>query len=70
MILPDIGILCLLVGVKDSYDSKQRILQRRTMSAEAERVQEENSFMQEESSQRRETGKLSSSSAYRITAFK
>lgn len=38
VILSNIGILCLLVEVKSSYNPKQRILQRHTMSAEAERV--------------------------------
>lgn len=38
VILSNIGILYLLVEVKSSYNPKQRILQRHTMSAEAERV--------------------------------
>lgn len=68
--LPDIGSLCLFLGVLDSYIHKQRIEQRYTMATEAETVLEEIHYTQQENNQRRETGKLCSPSAYRITAFK
>lgn len=54
---------------KNSYNPKQRILQRHTMSAEAERVQDELLFTQKESSQMKETGMLSSPTAYRNHFF-